>query len=73
MPKRPTLKLPEVPKGPRRIGLNLNLKESIMDKQHELDLELEVVDLGDAKALTQGVPALVFAEDNPLIQGRPEA
>lgn len=44
-----------------------------MDKQNESDLELEVVDLGDAKALTQGVPALVFAEDNPLIQGRPEA
>ena len=43
-----------------------------MDKQSEPDLELQIVELGDAKALTLGVPALVFAEENPLIQGRIE-
>lgn len=50
--------------------LNLNLKEFIMNQQAQSDLELQVVDLGDAKEVTMGIPAPAFAEDNPVVQGR---
>lgn len=38
--------------------------------QSELELELQVVDLGDAKELTMGIPAMVYAEDNQTLPGR---
>lgn len=41
-----------------------------MNEQAQSDLELQVVDLGDAKEVTMGIPAPVFAEDNPVVQGR---
>lgn len=34
------------------------------------DLELEVVDLGDAKAVTMGPPDPIANEDNPDLQQR---
>jgi Family of unknown function (DUF5974) len=34
--------------------------------------QLELVDLGDAKAVTQGIPALVNTEDHPWFDRRPE-
>lgn len=41
-----------------------------MEKANCNDLDLEVVELGDAKELTKGVPFPVYAEDNPQVQGR---
>jgi len=38
--------------------------------QPEQKLEPEVVDLGDAKALTMGPPAQVHFEDNPILLAR---
>ena len=38
--------------------------------QSELELEVQVVDLGDAKEVTMGIPALVYAEDNESVPGR---
>jgi hypothetical protein len=35
--------------------------------QSEQKLDLETVDLGDAKELTMGIPAQVHFEDNPTI------
>lgn len=49
---------------------NLNLKEFIMNEATHQDASLEVVDLGDAKELTMGVFAPVYAEENPQIQGK---
>jgi hypothetical protein len=48
------------------------LKEFVMNdkSQTELQPELQVVDLGDAKVVTQGIPALVHAEDNPQVLAR---
>ena len=40
--------------------------------QPEQKLEPEVVDLGDAKALTMGIPAQVHLEDNPAMLARKE-
>ncbi|BAL94044.1 MAG: benenodin family lasso peptide [Rubrivivax sp.] len=34
------------------------------------ELELEIVDLGDAKELTQGAPSLINSEDNPAFPQR---
>ena len=47
-------------------------KEFVMNEkpQSELEQELQVVDLGDAKELTMGIPALVCAEDNQTLPGR---
>jgi hypothetical protein len=47
-------------------------KEFVMNEkpQSELELELQVVDLGDAKELTMGIPAMVYAEDNLTLPGR---
>ncbi len=33
-------------------------------------LELQIVDLGDAKAQTLGTPAEVHTEDNPTVQAK---
>lgn len=43
-----------------------------MNEKSQAELELQVVELGDAKELTMGLPAPYFAEDNPLIIGRLE-
>ena len=40
--------------------------------QPEQKLDLEIVDLGDAKALTRGIPAQVHLEDNPAMLARKE-
>lgn len=41
-----------------------------MNEQAQSDLELQVVDLGDAKETTMGIPAPSFSEDNPVVPGR---
>ncbi|MEO6279847.1 rubrivinodin family lasso peptide [Roseateles sp.] len=43
-----------------------------MDKSTQTDqeLDLQVVELGDAKELTMGIPAQVYTEDNPQLQRR---
>lgn len=52
----------------------INFKEFTMSsKTSSPELQQALVDLGDAKALTQGIPAQVYAEDNPLVQGKDEA
>jgi len=40
--------------------------------QPEQPLEPDLVDLGDAKALTRGIPAQVHLEDNPAMLARKE-
>lgn len=35
--------------------------------QAELELELQIVELGDAKQLTMGIPAQEHSEDNPAL------
>ncbi|OYT92251.1 MAG: hypothetical protein CFE43_09200 [Burkholderiales bacterium PBB3] len=52
--------------------LTLNLKESVMDEKSQLEQQTPVFELGDAKELTQGFPALEYAEENPVIPGRRE-
>ncbi len=42
-----------------------------MNDKSQSELELQVVELGDAKEVTMGDHTPVFAEDNPLIQGKP--
>lgn len=44
-----------------------------MNEQSKAALEPQVVDLGDAKTLTKGFPDVVYAEEDPTIQGRLEA
>lgn len=46
------------------------LKEFIMSEQSKPELDLQIVDLGDAKELTLGIPDLAFAEEDPSVQGR---
>jgi hypothetical protein len=41
-----------------------------MNETTHAELELQVVELGDAKELTMGLPAAVYAEENPQIQGK---
>ena len=41
-----------------------------MNEKSQPELELQVVELGDAKELTMGIPVPQFAEDNPQVQGR---
>lgn len=50
--------------------LNLNLVEIVMNEKDQSDLELQIIELGDAKELTMGIQAPVHAEDNPLVFGR---
>jgi hypothetical protein len=48
------------------------LKEFIMNETNRSELELQVVELGDAKVVTMGPPVPDQHEDNPLVIGRPE-
>lgn len=41
-----------------------------MNEANLQDANLEVVDLGDAKELTMGVFAPIYAEENPQVQGK---
>lgn len=41
-----------------------------MDKQSHEAQEALVVELGDAKELTQGIPDIVFLEDSQEVPGR---
>jgi hypothetical protein len=43
------------------------LKESDMDKSTQTELDQQIVDLGDAKDLTMGIPNQVNSEDNPEV------
>jgi len=43
-----------------------------MNDQSQAALEPPIVDLGDAKALTKGFPDVIYAEDDPTVQGRLE-
>lgn len=43
-----------------------------MNEQSKAALVPQVVELGDAKALTQGFPDVIYAEEDPTIQGRLE-
>jgi hypothetical protein len=38
-----------------------------MDKTFQPELDLQVVELGDAKELTMGIPNQVNSEDNPQV------
>lgn len=49
---------------------NSTWKEFVMNDKPHTDLDLQVVDLGDAKELTKGIQAPQFAEENPLVQGK---
>ena len=40
-------------------------KTSQVDPGQDLDLDVQLVDLGDAKELTMGTPSTEYAEDNP--------
>lgn len=41
-----------------------------MNEKTQSELELQVVELGDAKEVTMGIHAPVYAEDNVDIQGK---
>lgn len=41
-----------------------------MNEKSQSELELQVVELGDAKELTMGDPVLNQGEDNPEIPGK---
>lgn len=41
-----------------------------MNEKTQSELELQVVELGDAKEVTMGIPAPKYAEDNLQVQGR---
>lgn len=41
-----------------------------MDSTFQLDIEHQLVDLGDAKELTLGIPNALNPEDNPLVSGK---
>jgi len=43
-----------------------------MNKQSPAALEPPIVDLGDAKVLTKGFPDVIYAEEDPTVQGRLE-
>ena len=47
--------------------LNLRLKEYVMNEKSQAELELQIVELGDAKELTMGIPAQEHSEDNPAL------
>lgn len=47
--------------------LNLYLKELVMNDKPQAELELQIVELGDAKELTMGIPAQERSEDNPAL------
>jgi hypothetical protein len=50
---------------------NLNYcKEFIMNQTTQTGLELQVVELGDAKEVTMGDPVLNHGEDDPEIPGK---
>lgn len=57
---------------PMGIGLNRNLKEFIMNEQSQTALDLQIVDLGDAKTLTMGFPDVIYAEEDLSVPGRLE-
>ena len=44
-----------------------------MNQNAQPELEPQVVELGDAKEVTMGMVAPVYAEDNPLVQGKLES
>lgn len=44
-----------------------------MNEMSQAQLETQIVELGDAKELTMGIPAEVYAEDNPLVQRKFES
>jgi hypothetical protein len=60
------------PRRPEAAVPPFNLKEINMNEtsQPEQQPELEVIDLGDAKALTMGISAQVHLEDNPAMLAR---
>ena len=41
-----------------------------MNEKTQSELELQVVELGDAKEVTMGIPAPKYAEDSLQVQGR---
>ena len=41
-----------------------------MNEQSKPELDLQIVDLGDAKEQTLGIPDLAYAEEDPSVQGR---
>lgn len=41
-----------------------------MNEKTQSELEVQVVELGDAKEVTMGIFAPVYAEDNPDLQGK---
>lgn len=41
-----------------------------MNEMSQTEMELQIVELGDAKEVTMGVPRPNLFEDNPSIQGQ---
>ena len=46
---------------------NVNLKEIIMNETPRSELELNIVELGNAKEKTMGIPGAQNEEDHPLV------
>jgi hypothetical protein len=62
------LQLPEA--SPAEGGHKPQLMESAMNETSQADTELQIVELGDAKEVTKGVPKPSLHEENPSIPGQ---
>jgi hypothetical protein len=65
---RNTLRLPDA--NPGRGSSKPQLMELDMNETSKPEAELQIVELGDAKVVTMGVPNPALHEDNPLITGQ---
>ena len=61
------LQVPGAKTGPGQSALNCNVKETVMNEKPQAEMELQIVELGDAKELTMGIPAQEHSEDNPAL------
>lgn len=66
--ERTNLRLPEA--DPTEGGHKPQLMELVMNETSQTETELQVVELGDAKEVTMGVPKPNVHEENPTIQGQ---
>jgi hypothetical protein len=65
--ERTNLRLPEA--DPAEGGHKPQLMELVMNETSQTETELQVVELGDAKEVTMGVPKPNLHEENPSIPG----
>jgi hypothetical protein len=61
-----------IARGQRGQGRTFNStrKEFVMNETSQSELELQVVELGDAKEVTMGPPMIHRHEDNPTVVGQ---